>query len=71
MNVEFSEPEYGLVLHVDGQIIRLVGGMPYLDLFAYKLCGAFVEYAFDGDRRVVLDMSVKGYLEGGIKLLFG
>ncbi len=36
MNVEFSEPEYGLVLHVDGQIIRLVGGMPYLDLFAYN-----------------------------------
>jgi hypothetical protein len=49
MYVELDEFGYGLVLHVDKQILRLVGGMPYLYLLADELSRALIEHAADGD----------------------
>jgi len=71
MEVEFSDFVDGFVLYVDQQVIGLVGGMSYLDLFADKLRRAFIEHPADGDRGVVLDVTVEGYLEGGVEFLFG
>lgn len=71
MEIEFIDSANGVVLCIDGQVIGLVRRMPYLDLPAYELGRTFVEHAAYGDGGVVFDMPVEGYLEGGVKLLFG
>src|SRR5208337_3870879 len=67
--VDVERPEfcYRLVLYVNNQVVRLVGGMPYLDFFADEFGRTFIECAADGNSRVVFDMPVQGYLEGGVE----
>jgi len=71
MYIEPSDFGCGLVLNIDEQVLGLVGGMAYLNLFADELGRAFIEQTADGDGRVIFDMAVEGYFKGSVQFLFG